>query len=286
MINHSEVKKALKILADNPGKMREAQKAYEARMAEIKAEEAKRIWSPLAIDNMRAEAAQHRNRVCKTLIDAMKSSLATVRDNNSFFDCPIDLDNPKLSNALRVLDVAGDKMSPSDQVNLVTQFRGDFASLRVLEAALNKAGKKWAAMSAHELQRPISDAAIQQMDEVLAFADYANAQGKYDLEMGRCWKHGEFAEAAARYGYDLDGEDDAYNLTLDVTMQMLNAKREDTMTEADPAKAAEAQAYLDAQRAKIKLAQAEIRQAKEHGLDVGKAFNKAMEQSNILDIAI
>ncbi len=280
------MKKALKILADNPGKIEAAQEKYKTRLAEIKAEEVKRIWSPRAIDEMRAKAADERNRTCRVLVDAIESSLATVKGNNSFEDCSLNLDDPKLNNALRILELTGGNMSYSDQANLVAQFAGDFAGLRVLEGAFKKNHMVWAAKSAHELQKPVSDQAVSEMEQVCAFFDYADANNRFDWPMGRArWTHPQFAEAAKRYGYDMDGEDDAYALSLDVTMRMLDERKDETLIEEDPEKAAKARAYLDAQRMKIKLAQAEIKNAKEKGTDPGEVFNRAMRESSILDLA-
>jgi hypothetical protein len=48
-LNHTELKKALKILSENPSKIEFAKQKYNDRMKEIRAEEAKGIWSPKAI---------------------------------------------------------------------------------------------------------------------------------------------------------------------------------------------------------------------------------------------
>lgn len=276
-INKKELAKAIKTIAENPNKIEAAKQKYRDRMAEIQAEERKGLWAPVTLKKWREDAQADRDRVCHALARAMENALAVVKENNSFEDCAIDLENPKLDRALKMLDILGSKMSFSDQANIVSQFAGDFASLRVLQAAFEKSGQKWAADAARSLQRPISQQALDECEQVLAFHNYAEAQGRLDFPAERMmWTHPEFQKAGERYGLDLDGAGDSYELALDVTMQALD-DAELNVSPDDPEKAAKAKAYIAAQRYKCALGKQEIAQAKASGKDPAEVFNKVMK---------
>ena len=275
-INSNELKKALKILSENPGKIEAEKNKYNARLAEIKAEEAKGIWSPNAIKEKRATALADRDRVCHALAHSMRSALEIVKANNNYDAVAIDLDNKKLQTALSMVSLMGEKMTYNDQLGLASQFRGDPAALRVLETAFAKNGQKWAASNARDLQKTISPQAIDEMETVLNFHDYAETQGRLDFPIERAyWTKGEFGRQADRMGYDLDGVSDPYALALDMQLDRLK-EQELTISEDDPIEAAKARASIAAQRYKIANAQKEIGEAKAKGNDPGEVFNRAM----------
>lgn len=275
-MNHAEMKKALKILSENPVKIEEAKDRYKTRMAEIKAEEAKGIWAPNTIKEWRSKALADRDRVCHTLAHAMRPALDYVKEHNDFTAEAISLDNSKLQNALSMIGLMGKRMTYTDQAGLISQFAGDPASLRVLEAAFSKNGQEWAAKNAREMQKPISQNAIAEMEQVLAFHDYYEERGELSFPLERAfWSKSEFGKLADRFGYDLAGVPDPYILALDTTLDGLEEQRMH-IDEADPEQAAKTRAYIDAQRYKVAKAKREIEEAKAKGTDPGEAFNTAM----------
>ena len=276
-LNHTELKKALKILAENPSKIEFAKQKYNDRMKEIRAEEAKGIWSPKAIEKMKSDALAERDRTAHALAHAMKSALEIVKANNDFQDTAIDLSSPKLQNALSVINALGKNMPYSDQISLCSQFVGDIASLRVIEGALKNAGLNYGAKQAHELQRQIPNNAITEMETVLAFHDYAERQNRLDFPISRAhWTKGEFKKAFDRLGYDSDSLSDPYSLSLELAMDNLREKADEVMTEEDPEKAEKARAWLNAEKLKIEYTRKEIQKAKESGEDPSTAFNNAL----------
>lgn len=276
-INHVELKKALKILAENPGKIAEAKKKYSDRLAEIKAEEAKGIWSPNAIREKQEKALADRDRICHTLAHSMRIALDYVKENNNYEAEAIDLGNTKLQSALNMISLMGKRLTYSDQVGLVSQFRGDPSSLRVLEAAFAKNGNDWAAKNAREMAKPISQQALDDMDQVLSFHDYYEAQGRLEFPIEKAfWTKGEFSKLADRFGYDLDGVPDSFLLALETTLSDLEEQRMNIPQE-DPEQAAKTMAYIDTQRYKVALAKRDVESAKAKGADASEAFNKAMQ---------
>lgn len=206
-INHDALKKSLNIVARNPEKVIEAQKKYKDRLAEIKAKEANGNWSPNAIKRMREEAVAERNRVCDTLVNAMRPALETIKENNDFANEPFDIENPKLQNAVNMLQYI-DKTSYADLVSVVEKFRGDPGSLRFLKKAFEKTGMNWAAKNLVEpMMKNVDHYAIEQMEEVIAYYNFARSGNGFDFPMAKCWKHGEFERAISRLGYDADFRD-------------------------------------------------------------------------------
>ncbi len=165
----------------------------------------------------------------------------------------------------------------NDQLGIVSQFCGDPASLRVLEAAFSKNGQEWAAKNAHNLQKTISNQAVAEMQTVLDFHDYAESKGEFSFPIEKAhWTKNEFGRQASRLGYDLDELSDAYSLCLDMQMDGLNEQGM-TINENDPIKAAKERATISAQKYKIAQAKQEIAQAKASGKDPAEMFNKAMK---------
>ena len=221
-IDRKKMAESLKILAENPGKIKAQEKLYQERLAEIRAKETSGNWSPNTIAREKAEAKEARDRVSHALAHAMHPALEYVKANNDYTTIPIDLENAKLSRALDTVNLLGKNMVYSDQVGILNQFRGDPASLRVLEATFRKNGNTWAADVAKEMQKPISPQALEEMSVVLAFHDYAESQGRFDFPAEKMmWTHANFKKQADRLGLDLDGVADPYSLMLDITLDSL-----------------------------------------------------------------
>ena len=275
MINRKRLAEALKILSENPTKIEQAQARYKNRLAELKAEEAKGIWSSNALREKRERALADRNKTCNLLVDSMKSALSIVKENNDFTAEAIDLNNQKLQNALSMIDRMGSKLTYNDQVNIISQFRGDFSSLRVLEAAFSKAGIKFATETAHNMQKTISSEAVEQMDEVLSFYSYYQTQGQYNFPLEKAWKRSEFLKAAERYGLDLDNVPDPYVLALDMQIDSLS-EQEMTISSEDAVQAAKARAEIKAKQYKLAFGKEELQKAKANGEDAAIVFDKIM----------
>lgn len=275
--DRKKMAESLKILAENPDKIKAQEKLYQERLSAINAKEATGNWSPNTIAREKAEAKEARDRVSHALANAMRPALEYVKANNDYTTIPIDLESPKLSRALDVASLLGKNMVYSDQIGILNQFRGDPASLRVLEATFRKNGNTWAADVAREMQKPISTQALDQMNEVLAFHEYAESQGRFDFPAERMmWTHGNFKKQADRLGLDFDGVADPYTLMLDMTLDSMEENELSTMSEASPEKAAQAKAWLAAQKYKLSLAKQEIANAAKTGADPAQIVNRAL----------
>ncbi len=208
-INHKELARSLDVIAQNPKKIKEAEEKCKAALADIRSKEASGNWSPNAIKRMRDEAIAERNRVCHALAHAMRPALETIKQNNSPSQEPLDINSPKIQNAVNVLSLMGKNLTFADQASILESFRGDPAALRFLQSAFQKNGLKFAAQQAGEMMRSVSQHAIDQVEEVLNFHDYAERQGRYDFPADRMvWTHGEFQRQIDRMGLD---DSDAVN---------------------------------------------------------------------------
>lgn len=275
--DRKKMAECLKILAENPGRIKAQDKLYSERLAEIKAREASGNWSPNTIKREREEAKAEHDRVAHALANAMRPALEYVRQNNDFTALPIDLDNSKLQRAVNMIGLMGKNLSFSDQAGLIDQFRGDPASLRVLEAAFSKNGQEWAAKTAKEMQKPISNQALDELSVVLAFHEYHERKGEFSFPAEKMvWTHPAFAQHAQKLGLDLDEVADPYSLALDLTLARLQEEEFATAENPDPAHAAQERARIAAQKYKLSNAKQEIRKATETGADPAAIFNKAL----------
>ena len=277
-INHNELSKALSVLASAPGKIAEAQAKCNQTIAEIRAKEATGNWSPNTIKAEKEKAYADRDRVCHALAHSMRPALETVKANNSLADEPLDINDPKIQNAINVISLMGKNLTYTDQIFMLESFRGNPAALRFIQSAFRKNGMNYAAEQAGEMMKPISSRAIEEMGEVLSFHDYAEAQGRLDFPVERAaWTKSEFGRQYDRMGYNPDTKADPYSYALDEAMNGLKEREFDVLSEADPEQAAKAKAWIAAQKLKIAVAQRDVAKAKESGGDVAEAFNKAMK---------
>lgn len=281
-INHKELSKALKILSENPTKIEEAKKRYNEKLSEIQSKELSGHWSPVAIKEMKERARSERNSVCNALTHSMRAALNIVKDNNNYESDGINLSDAKLQTALSMVSLMGKNMSYVDQVGVLNQFRGQPAALRVLQSAFERNGQAWAAGNAKELQKPISQQAIDEMNTVLAFAEYAESKGEFSFPIEKAyWTKGEFGRQADRLGYDLSAEADPYDFALDLTLNNLEERKRQTLSEADPSQAKRAQAHIDAMRYRVEIAKRELANAKANGTDKATVFEKAMKSLEV-----
>ena len=223
MINHKELAKALRTIAETPKKVAEAQAKCNAVLADVAEKEKTGNWSPNSLKTRREEAYAERDRVCHALIHGMRPALDVIKANNDYANEPVNFNNPKLQNAINMLQYM-DKTSYADIASLLESFRGDPASIRFLKKALEKSGMKWAADNlAEPMLKSVDPYAIEQMEEVLAYHDYAEAQGRLDFPISKCYKHSAFEDQINRMGYEDSNAGDAYSFAI----KMIADKYED-----------------------------------------------------------
>ena len=188
-IDNKKLAESLKILAQNPGKIKAQQNLYKDRLAEIRRKEETGNYARNTLEREKAEALASRDRVCHTLAHSMREALNYVAQNNDYSVHAIDLDNKKLQTALSMVNLMGSNMSFSDQLGVINQFKGDPASLRVLEAAFQKLGQSWAAKTAAEMQKPVSNKAIEEMSGEIAdllICEGGSTAPKVGFEISTC----------------------------------------------------------------------------------------------------
>lgn len=276
-IDHKKLSAALSVLATAPGKIAEAQQRCKDTLAEINRKEASGNWSPNTLKAERERAIADRDRICHALARSMRPALETVKANNSLADEPLDINDPKVQNAINVISLMGKNLTYADQISMLEGFRGNPAALRFIQSAFRKSGLTYAADQAREMMKPVSQKALQEMNEVLNFHDYAEANGRLDFPIERAfWTKSEFGQQFDRLGYNPDTKADPFSYALDEAMSGLNEREFEVAAEEDPEQAAKARAWIAAQKYKVANAKREIARAKETGADPAEAFNKAM----------
>ncbi len=208
-INHTEKKKALKIMVEVPESLKRADALYKERLAEIKEKERSGNWSPNALKREREQAKENYDIVAKRLIEQMKNAVSTISENNSFDGEAADFGDPKFQSALSFVGMLGHDMSAVDQINLLEQFRGNPGALRALGAAMKKNGLYFADR-ANEMCKTIPQQAFEDVMYIIGKYEY---NGEVDLTRG-LWTLPEFKKAAERYGYDMSDAPDPYTAAL------------------------------------------------------------------------
>jgi hypothetical protein len=276
-INHDELKKALRILTETPGKIAAAEETYKTTMAEIKRREATGDWSLNAIRAEKERATKDRDRVCHALAHAMRPALETVKANNNLADEPLNITDARLQNAVSVMSLMGKNLSYADQVSLLETFRGDPANLRFIKSAFEKNGLTYAARQADSMMKSISAQALNEMETVLDFHDYAESQGRYEFPIEKAfWTKGEYQRQYERMGYS--DATDPYAYALDLEME--NVREREMFPQfdrnSDPEAAARERAEISAMKYKIAKAQRDVANAHSTGQDATAIFNDAI----------
>lgn len=271
MIDHKKLAAALKTLDAAPKAIELAKEKYQQDMANIRANEATGRYAPVTIEKAKREAKEERDRKIKALAESMKTALVEVKRNNSYETEPLALDDPKLTNALSVIGIMGKNMPLNTQINMLNQFRGNPAALAVLEGAYKQNGLYFHDM-AHDMQQPIKQQAIEEMERVFAYYDYNLAtKGVVDVDMKHAfWTKNQFAEQAKRLGYNLDEESDPYEYAISEMRRKLD---EDTFSPDDATRAA-----VQAKKWELDIALQNLKAAKQTGADEGAVFNKAIQR--------
>ena len=203
----------------------------------------------------------------------MKPALATVKANNDYSTAELDLSDAKLQTALNIINGQGKNLAHNLQVTILSQFRGNPSALAVLEGAMKSHGLYFSGL-AHEMQKPISSEALENMTTALAFYDYGvMSKGIYDFDEKRIyWTQNAFKEQAQRLGYDEDGTEDAYTYAI-AELQRQTEEELFSSDQEDSIKASARKMTLDS-------IQADVARAKQNGEDVAAAFDRAIKRTN------
>ena len=265
-----DLARALKTLDTAPKEIDKAKAEYRAKLDEIRQHEASRQWSPASLDRMKAEAKAKRDRTISGLADGMINAYNYVVTNNTYTGADLDLDDPKFNKAITLISVLGDKMPYDTQVSVLNQFRGNTAALAVLEEAYKK-NHLYAASMAHDMQRPISSQAMENMSRTLNTYVYKrDFKGviDFDIDEHSRWTKDAFGKQAQRLGLDMDSASDPYEFALE---QMRSGLEEDMFN-------GKASSNSQALQWRLDLAKQEIARAKANGEDVASVFNAAMKR--------
>lgn len=186
---------ALKTLDSGPREIDAARQQFDYDMANIREMEGKRIWAPVAVDRMKAQAQSKRDESIRKAVDRMRPALETVQAERNAPGEMLDIDNAQLQRAITVCNTMGKKLSPSDQIAIIEKFRGDAASLRFVADLFDKYGLYYGDY-ARQLTKPVSSEAIQNI--AVEIGRYDNF-GKFETDNLR-WSNGEFSKALERNG--------------------------------------------------------------------------------------
>ena len=280
MIDHKELSKALRVLAETPKKIADAQERCKDALAEVAVREKSGNWSPNAIRKGREDAIAERDRVIHALAHAMRPAMETVKANNNYADQPLDINSPKIQNAINVMSLMGKNLTFADQASILEGFRGDPAALRFVQSAFKKNGLNYAAQQAGDMMKPLSKQAIEEMETVLNFHDYAESQGRLDFPIERAyWTKGEFQRQIERMGYDPGTDTDPYAYALDLLAERVDDadKHPQYAMNENPVEAAEERAKINGWKRDIAKARNELANAKSNGKDATSVFNSVMQ---------
>lgn len=274
---------ALKLIDSTPKEINRQREAYRAKLAEIDAEEKKGIWGKVTLDNQRKAAKAERDKTLRALTKRMTDAFSVVEENNSFDTTEtIDFSNPKLNDALRMVEVMGKDLSATDQANMLNTFRGDIGALRVLEKAFAK-NNLALKDTAHQMQQPIRNQAMTEMKTALAFAQHYAERGTWDEDpFSRCmWTKGDFAKQIDKL--NLTGEAanvDPYGAVLDVlTEQIAATKNEAQLAGMTDEEKTDARARADADIISLTLARKELIEAQLEGKNPSELINRQLDKA-------
>ena len=283
MIDKKELARNLKLLADTPKEIEMQQATYRARLAEIDMEAKREVYGRATLDRWRSEAKETRDKTCHALAHRMRPALEYVAANNNYAESElIDFSNPKLQDALRTVDYMGADLSPADQANIIGKFAGDVGALRVLHRAFSKYNLYMKDACA-EMMKPIPQEAIQQMSEVLAFHDYAEAQNRFDFPIERAtWTRSAFEKQLNRLQLDTTDAPDCYTAVLDTMVDKIQSDIYATnLMDATDLEKSRQKALQQAELWRIKLAQQNIKEALARGENPASVLNAQLAKSEI-----
>lgn len=270
--------KNLQILAKTPREIERQQIVFREAMAQIKADEASGDWSRNGIEQRKQKVIAERNKTCNALAKQMRSALEYVAANNNYRDSEIlDFNDGKLQNALRTVEYMGKSLSYADQAGILNAFRGNVGALRILEKAFDKNGL-YLKTAAAEMQKPLSERAINEMAEVLAFQAYSEAKGEWNFPIERAaWTKGEFQKQIDRLGLE-DNTANPYSAIIEGLADSVSAMLDnpDTFAGMSESEKETARAAAKARLFKLKYAQNEINAAQERGENPAPILNREL----------
>lgn len=279
-----ELAKNLKILATTPREIERQNSIYSDAMAKILADEASGNWSRNGIDRRKQDAKAARDKACHALANRMRPALEYVIKNNNYAESEtLDFTNKKLQDALRTIDFMGKSLSYADRANILDSFRGDIGSLRALERAFNKAGMDAMAHIASEMMKPISEMALREMSEVLAFHEYAQSKNEWNFPIERArWSKGEFQKQLDRLGLE-DNDTNPYSAVMEHFAEYVrtNVIENADFSGMNETEKAAVKAAANAKLYKIQFGEQEIQTALKNGGDPAQIFNRTMSQLDI-----
>ncbi len=278
-VDRKKLARSLRLIDETPREIEKQMQIYRNKLSDIAAEEKKGIWGPTTLNARKQEALQERNRVCSALVKTMRESLNYIAENNSYSNSEvIDFTSPKLKDAVNLIQLMGKDLSYSDQVNLLSQFRGDVGSLRVLQKAFNSNGLQHMAKAAGEMQTPIKQQSIEEMNYVISAAEYSMAKGNFSFPIERAtWTKGDFAKQLDKLG--LDDDSNPYDAVItSMTDNLRNEMNEIGISGLDEEEKAREQSKRQAQIMKLQYVQDEMKKAKDRGEDLSGLLNRELKK--------
>ena len=272
-INKKALGSALRVLDESPKKISAAKEKYRQDLNAIREKERSGNYSPNYITTAKQAAKQEHDRAIKTLVDGMKSAYNTVVANNDYTAEEINLDDKRLQTALSIVNTQGKNLPHNLQIKLLTQFRGDFGALSVLEGAYKAHGLYFANM-AREMQTPIKESALHDMKLAFAYYDYdLESKGIVNFDENKImWSKGAYAAQAERLGLDLAGEENSYLYALHELKRQL-----DNETFSGANDSIRAQSISSSRSWAIESAAHELANAKATGKNESEIFNSAIK---------
>lgn len=197
-------KSAVKTLDAAPRRIAQARAEYAE--ADKYMQEHKRIYSEVGQQNYYKTAQTKRDTAIKGEVAKIAKALETVREYRTFPNEAIDLNSTKLMNAISVMNVMGKKLRPDEQLSIAEQFRGEPAALHFL-ADLYRQNGLYYADHVDAMAKPIPEDAIENLEYCVGAYE---GLGKWPFDDKCYWTQNAFAEAASRYGFDVNDGKDVY----------------------------------------------------------------------------
>ena len=184
--------RALKVLDEQPKAIEAAKAQFDADMAGIRQLESKGIYGKVYIDKMKDGAKSKRDNAISKAVDKIRDAYTIAQTERPDADT-LDIDDPSLQNALRVIQMG--KVSPSVQLSILEKFRGNPAALSYLGDVFKQRGLFYAD-KAREMTQGINNEAFDNMAYAISSYD---AFGTWPSDK-LFWTRNEFAKALERFG--------------------------------------------------------------------------------------
>lgn len=238
-------KSALKTLDAGPKKIAQARAEYAE--ADKYMQEHKRTYSEVGQQNYYKTAQAKRDTAVKAEVGKIAKALSIVEEYRTFPDEAIGLSSVELQNALNIVNMMGKNLPVAQQISILENFRGQPATLNFLGDVYEKYGLYYSSY-ARELAKPISQEAVENLGYCVGAYEML---GKWPFEEKCHWTQNEFAEAAARYGFNMTDGKDAYIEALKAAREGKSVEEQRILSSAI-SKILNGREYMtDAQKAEI-----------------------------------